>query len=212
MIKVLLADDQPLFTEGIQLMLNAVEGIEVIGISYNGVQAIRLAEAYDPDVILMDIEMPIMNGIEATKIIVKEMGLKSRIILLTTFDHDEYIIHGLQLGAIGYLLKAGNQNDLIEAIRQASVGNAWIDPAISSKMLSFINRVPATRLGTSNPLNSRDQTILRLVASGTNNRDIGERLGYAEGTVKRYVSDVLAKLGAADRAHAVAIAKDRGLI
>lgn len=222
-IRVLLADDQALIRDGLAVILNAQPDIEVVGQAADGQEAVELAARLRPDVILMDIRMPRMDGIAATRQI-KETRPTARILILTTYSDDELVFEGIRAGAMGYLLKDITRTRLAEAVRGAARGEAQIDPAVAGQVLAEFQRMADLLHRRAAPLSStadlapiesltpREETILRLMTEGLTNAGIAERLYLSEGTVKNYVSEILGKLQANDRTHAVVLAIKRGLV
>lgn len=217
MIRVLLADDQALIRMGFRMVLDAEADIEVVGEAADGAAAITQAKALNPDVVLMDIRMPGVNGIEATAEITRTLDTK--VLILTTFDLDEYAFGGLRAGASGFLLKDTRPAELIEAIRTVASGEAVVSPRITRRMLEmFAGQLPsgATTSGQVDPriasLTPRETEILRLVARGMSNAEIAAELVVSATTVKTHVGSVLAKLGVRDRVQAVVVAYETGLV
>lgn len=217
MIRVLLADDQALIRMGFRMVLDAEADIEVVGEAADGAAAITQAKALNPDVVLMDIRMPGVNGIEATAEITRTLDTK--VLILTTFDLDEYAFGGLRAGASGFLLKDTRPADLIEAIRTVASGEAVVSPRITRRMLEmFAGQLPsgATASGQVDPriasLTPRETEILCLVARGMSNAEIAAELVVSATTVKTHVGSVLAKLGVRDRVQAVVVAYETGLV
>ena len=217
MIRVLLADDQALIRMGFRMVLDAEADIEVVGEAADGAAAITQAKALNPDVVLMDIRMPGVNGIEATAEITRTLDTK--VLILTTFDLDEYAFGGLRAGASGFLLKDTRPAELIEAIRTVASGEAVVSPRITRRMLEmFAGQLPsgATASGQVDPriasLTPRETEILRLVACGMSNAEIAAELVVSATTVKTHVGSVLAKLGVRDRVQAVVVAYETGLV
>ena len=217
MIRVLLADDQALIRVGFRMVLDAEADIEVVGEAADGAAAITQAKALNPDVVLMDIRMPGVNGIEATAEITRTLDTK--VLILTTFDLDEYAFGGLRAGASGFLLKDTRPAELIEAIRTVASGEAVVSPRITRRMLEmFAGQLPsgATASGQVDPriasLTPRETEILRLVARGMSNAEIAAELVVSATTVKTHVGSVLAKLGVRDRVQAVVVAYETGLV
>ena len=215
-IKILIADDQSLFREALRTLLNAYPGLDIIGDASNGEEALRLAFTLSPDVVLMDLRMPIMDGVEATRKIVK-LGKSIKVIVLTTFDDDETVFEGLRAGAVGYLLKDVSAAKLIEAIRAAYKGEYFLLPSITAKVVSEFSRIsrPVStdpKKTLADPLSNREVEILRYVATGASNKEIADILVISEGTVKNHLSSILSKLGVRDRMQAVLKAKDYGII
>lgn len=214
-IRVILVDDQPVFRTGLRTLLSMQPDIEVVGEASNGAEAIACSINLDPEVILMDVQMPILDGVQATAAL-QEQVPTSRVLLLTTFDDDAYVFRGLQAGAVGYLLKDAEPDDIVKAIRAAAQGTSVLHPSVASKVVAELNRlastvVPQPRI-LSIPLSDREIEIIRLVAAGNSNREIAVALNLTEGTVKNYVRMIMTKLAARDRAHAAVTAKDYGII
>ncbi|MEU9044737.1 MULTISPECIES: response regulator transcription factor [unclassified Kitasatospora] len=218
MTTVLIVDDQPLQRYGFRMLLESQSDTEVVGEAAHGGEAVRLTADLRPDVVLMDIRMPGMDGIEATRQIVASGG-RSRILVLTTFDLDEYAHAALRAGASGFLLKDARPEELLSGIRSVAGGDAVVAPAITRRLLdAYAHRLPIRPPGTApaadprlEALTDREREILIAVANGWTNGEIAQRLVLAESTVKTHVSRVLAKIGARDRVQAVIFAYDRGL-
>jgi DNA-binding NarL/FixJ family response regulator len=219
-IKVLLADDQEIIRTGLTIILNHQPDIEVIGQAADGAQAIDLAKQLQPDVVLMDIKMPKVNGIQATRQIVSALP-QIQIIILTTYDTDDWVFDGIRAGAIGYLLKDTPSQDLALAVRGAMRGESQIDPGVARKVLREFQHVmrdrkPEPKHSADEPeleqLTDREEDVLKLLASGLSNKDIATSLSLSEGTVKNHISAILAKLHANDRTQAVLTALKRGLV
>ena len=214
-IKVLLADDQALFREGLHTLLSVHADLDVVGEAGNGEEALRLAAAHQPDVILMDVQMPVLDGVAATRRLHAEQPA-CRVILLTTFDDDEYVFEGLRAGAVGYLLKDAPSARLVEAIQAAARGESFLQTSVTAKVLAEFARLaqrPAGEpAGLTEPLSERELEILRLVAEGASNKDVAGRLFLAEGTVKNHVTSIFGKLGVSGRLHAVNRARELGLL
>jgi DNA-binding NarL/FixJ family response regulator len=215
-IRVLLADDQALFREGLDTLLSIHKDIEVIGQASNGQEAVDLALKLRPDVILMDMQMPILNGIGATRRL-KQSLPDCRVIVLTTFDDKETIFDALRAGALGYLLKDVDSSQLAESIRVTARGESFLEPSVAAKVVQEFSRVSSLVGGASSevlpePLSQREIELLRLIALGSNNKEIGEALFITEGTVKNHITHILGKLGVRDRIQAALKAKEIGLI
>lgn len=214
-IPVLVVDDQALFREGVVTLLSGQEGIEVVGEAQDGVAALDEVERLAPAVVLMDLRMPRMGGVEATREITARYPAV-RVIVLTTFDDDDDVFEALRAGAAGYLLKDVSSEKLGEAVRVAARGESFLQPSIASKVLAELNRRPARPLAADRelvePLTERERDVLRHLARGASNREIAERVYLAEGTVKNYVSSILGKLGVADRTAAALKARDLGIV
>ena len=214
-IRILLVDDQRLMREGLRTLLELEPGLQVAGEAGDGQAALDAYAALAPDVVLMDIRMPGMDGVEATRRL-REQWPRARVIILTTFDDDASVFEGLRAGALGYLLKDVSGHDLAEAVRTVAGGGALIEPSVARRVLAEFARLapPARPLdaGLAEPFSERERDIVRLLAAGLSNREIGDRLCLAEGTVKNYVTSILQKLGARDRTQAALRARERGLI
>jgi DNA-binding NarL/FixJ family response regulator len=213
-IRVLIADDQALVRSGFRLILQTRPDIEVVGEAGDGEEAVRLAAELDPDVILLDIRMPNLDGIQATERIVASGG-SARILVLTTFDLDEYVYGAIRAGASGFLLKDVQPADLTDAIRLVAGGNALLGPTVTRRLLERFGDEPAGPSGRAalpGSLTEREQEILRLVAEGLSNAEIAGRLFLGETTVKTHVSNLLRKLGVRDRVQAVILAYDAGIV
>ena len=209
-ITVLIADDQRLMREGLATLLALVSGIRIVGQANDGAEAITLARQLHPDVILMDVQMPHTDGVAATKTIRAELP-QTQVIILTTFDDEEYVRNGLRAGACGYLLKDMPSEQLAEAIRAAARGDSPISPSVARKLVNLVAHIPSAQ-ALAEPLSEREIEVLRLMASGSSNKEIAEALVIAEGTAKNHVSNILSKLEARDRAQAVARGKELGLL
>jgi len=211
---VLLVDDQRLMREGLRTLLELEPGIEVVGEAGNGEEALAAYERLRPDVVLMDVRMPVMDGVEATRRL-RARFPDARVIILTTFDDDEYVFEGLRGGALGYLLKDVSVHDLVEAIHTVMAGGVLIEPSVARKVVAELARLrpPApTPIRLPEPLSEREREVLQLLAEGLTNREIAERLFLAEGTVKNYVTTILGKIGARDRTQAALRAHELGLL
>lgn len=213
-IKILIADDQKLIREGLKVLLEMEEDFEIIGEAKNGVEAYEFYIKLKPDIVLMDIQMPVMNGVEAIKKI-KEVDSQAKIIILTTFDDDLYVYDGLKSGALGYVLKDTSIEKLSETIRIVYKGGALIEPSITKKILSEISKIEKPKIKKEElieELNLREIEILKLISKGYTNQEIAEKLNLSVGTVKNYVTTILQKIGARDRTEAALIAKEIGII
>jgi DNA-binding NarL/FixJ family response regulator len=218
-IRVLLADDQDIIRTGLTIILNHQADIEVVGQAADGVEAVELAQLLQPDVILMDIKMPRLNGIQATRQIMTALP-RTQIIILTTYDTDDWVFDGIRAGAIGYLLKDASGDNLAEAVRGALRGESQMDPTVARKVLrEFQHATSVSKAATPAPkeeplekLTDREEEILKLLAAGLSNREIAQQLSLSEGTVKNHISAILAKLHANDRTQAVLTALKRGLV
>ncbi len=214
-IRVLIADDQALVRSGFRMILEARDDLEVVGEAENGSRAIELASELGPDVVLMDVRMPVLDGVEATRRLL-EGGSEARVIILTTFDLDEYVFEALRAGASGFLLKDVQPAQLVEAIRVVASGEALLAPSITRRLLDrFAATLEASEQKPPPELDSltpRELEILRLVAGGLSNAEIAAELVVSETTVKTHVSSVLRKLHLRDRVQAVVLAYEAGLV
>lgn len=215
MIRLLIVDDQRLMREGLRTLLELEPDLEIAGEAEDGLSAIEQYEALQPEVVLMDIRMPRLDGVEATRRL-RQRWPEARVIILTTFDDDAYVFDGLRAGALGYLLKDVSGSELAEAIRKVAGGGALIEPSVARKVLAEFARLaePASSPAESlpEPLSARELEVLRLLAQGASNKQIASRLYLAEGTVKNYISAVLDKLNVEDRTQAALRARELGLI
>jgi two-component system, NarL family, response regulator LiaR len=209
-IRVLIVDDHEIVRRGIQAALSEVEGIQLVGEAASGREAVAQAEKLQPDVIVMDLVMPEMNGVEATRAILARLP-KSRILVLTSFAADENVFPAIQAGALGYLLKDTNVSQLVRAIEQVRAGEPSLDPTIARKVLHELAHPAADRPLTPEPLSAREMEVLRLVARGMTNEEIASKLVVSEATVRTHVSNVLGKLQLANRVQATLYALREGL-
>jgi len=215
-IRVLIADDQQLVREGLRVLLDLIPDICVAGEASNGAEAIERARQLEPDVVLMDVQMPKLDGVAATRQI-QETCPEVKIIILTTFDDDEYVFEGLRAGAAGYLLKDVSSEQLAEAIRAAACGEAFIHPSVTRKVVAELTRLTERERVRREqpliePLSPREMEVLALLAKSLSNQEIADRLYIAPGTVKNHVSNILSKLDARDRTQAVLQAQELGLL
>ncbi|GAA0277809.1 response regulator [Cryptosporangium japonicum] len=214
-IQVLLADDQPLLRTGFRMVLGAEADLDVVGEAGDGVEAVELTRRLLPSVVLMDVRMPRLDGVAATRAIVAA-GLPTRVLVLTTFDLDEYVVGALRAGASGFLSKDVPAEDLIAAIRTVAAGEAVVTPRILRRLLDqFADRLPEPGVDPRSPLSvltDREQEVLTLMARGKSNGEIARELFVSETTVKTHVGHVLTKLGIRDRVQAVIFAYETGLV
>jgi DNA-binding NarL/FixJ family response regulator len=211
-IRLLIVDDQALFREGLRTLLSVQPGMEVVGEAGNGEEALRRSADLQPDVVLMDLQMPVLDGAAATRRL-KAQQPSARVIVLTTFDDDENVFEGLRAGAVGYLLKDTPSSKLVEAIRLAARGESFLEPSVAAKVVSEFARLsPRPAEALAEPLSEREIEVLRLVARGESNREIAAELVIAEGTVKNHLTNILAKLNVSDRTEAAVKARELGLI
>jgi len=215
-IRVLLVDDQALFREGLETLLSVHNDIQVVGQARNGQEAVEVAAKVRPDVILMDVRMPVLDGVRATSLL-KKAQPHCRVIVLTTFDDDEYIFDALRTGAVGYLLKDVASVQLVEAIRAAARGESILEPSVAAKVIAEFTRVssmvPSAQMEQLvEPLSERELEILALIVKGASNKEISSQLYIAEGTVKNHITHILSKLGVRDRMQAAVKARELGLM
>ena len=213
MIRVCLVEDQTLVRQGIQTLLDLVDDIDVVAEAKDGDEALRVILQSKPDVVLLDMYLPKRNGLEVLRELKRSEFLPPTLIL-TTFDEDKFVIGGLQAGAKGYLLKDVSLDQLTSAIRTLAGGGTLVYPAVTQRLLDNLDRIQCDFPSTEapEPLSGREMEILRLVARGYNNREIADALSIAEGTVKNYISSILAKMGVRDRTRAVLKALEQGLL
>ncbi len=212
-IRVLIAEDQTLMREGLRTILELEDGFSVAGLASDGREAVAKALALRPDVVLMDVQMPELDGVQATAELTRALP-EARVIILTTFDYDSYVFEGIRAGASGYLLKDTPAAELLAAIRRVHGGESIVQPSVAARLIAEFSRQRggAAREPEYEALSERERDVLRLLGDGLSNREIGDRLALAEGTVKNYVSTILAKLHAANRTHAARLAREQGLI
>lgn len=224
-IRVLIVDDQDIVRRGLEIILNSQPGIRVVGQAADGREAIEQAQALHPDVVLMDLKMPRLSGVQATRRITEALPA-TQVVILTTYDTDNLVFDGVRAGAKGYLLKDAPEETIIEAVRGVMRGESQLDPGVARKVLQAFHSLPQKRdqvdrtrqpatgdeLPPLEKLTRREEEVLDLVAGGLSNREIAERLSLSEGTVKNHVSNILGKLQANDRTQAVIIALKRGLV
>jgi DNA-binding NarL/FixJ family response regulator len=213
MIRVCLIDDQTLVRQGIRSLLELASEIEVIGEAPDGKAGLELIQNVKPDVVLLDLQMPVLNGIGVLKAL-KDSGYFPPVLILTTFDDDELVLEGLKSGAKGYLLKDVSLEQLVDAIRDLHQGKTLIQPAVTERLLRGLQTVSGEvkSFEVPSPLTERELEILRLMASGYSNKEIAKAFDVAEGTVKNHVSSVLSKLGVRDRTRAVLKGLESGII
>ncbi|MFB7255953.1 MULTISPECIES: response regulator [Streptomyces] len=214
-IKVMIADDQMMVRQGFTVLLNAQPDIEVVGQAVDGADAVAKVAELAPDVVLMDIRMPGMGGIEATSVITAVPDAAVKVLVLTTFDLDEYVYEALRAGASGFLLKDASADQLAEAVRVVAAGEALLSPNITKRLITEFSRLGAPRAPSRariEALTERETEVLSLIAQGLSNAEISEHLVLAEQTVKTHVSRILVKLGLRDRTQAAVFAYETGLI
>ena len=213
MIRIVLADDQALFREALRMLISSQQDLDVVGEAANGEEVIQLANSCRPNVVLMDLQMPIMNGVAATRQLHSQLP-DCRVIALTTFDGDEYVFDCLRAGAVGYLLKDAPSENLFAAIRAAARGESFLQPSVTTRVIAEFTRLsdqpvqPSTLI---EPLSDREEEVLRLIAKGSSNREIADALFITEGTVKNHVTNILSKLDVRDRTQAALKARELGV-
>ncbi len=212
MIRILICDDQAIVCEGLRVIFDSDPDIEVVGMAHDGSQAIDIIPKLQPDLVVMDLKMPIMNGVQATRII-RERFASVHVLVLTTYDDDEWVFDAIRSGADGYLLKDTPRENLIAAIKDTIAGKTHVDPAVAGKLFGAIQQSrKITDSGVADQLSEREREVLRLLAKGFTNADIAQHLYLSEGTIRNYVSEVLAKLKVADRTQAALMAVRYGLV
>jgi DNA-binding NarL/FixJ family response regulator len=214
MIRILIADDQALFREALGTLISLQADFEVVGEAANGAEACTMAQSLRPAVVLMDLQMPVVDGVTATRLLRAEQP-DCRVIALTTFDDDEYVFECLRAGAVGYLLKDAPSENLFAAIRAAARGESFLQPSVTTRVLAEFTRLSDQPKTSSaelvEPLSEREREILRLISQGASNREIADKLFITEGTVKNHVSNILGKLDVRDRTQAALKARELGL-
>ncbi len=217
-VRVLIVDDQQLMRDGIASLLKLQDGLEIVGMAANGQEAVELATSQQPDVILMDVRMPILDGVAATEQIHRQMPA-CKILMLTTFNDETYVLEALQVGASGYLLKDLPARDLAQAIQAVHRGIYQLDPTVADQLKALLSRAQTAReqpgalkATDEADLTERELEVLRLIARGATNREIAEALVISEGTVKNHISNILGRLNLRDRTQAAIYARDHGLL
>ncbi len=213
-IRVVVVDDQELVRSGFSMMLDAQPDIEVVGEAEDGEEAVAVARRFDPDVVLMDVRMPRMDGIEATRRLAgPDVATPVKVVILTTFDLDEYVFDALRAGASGFLLKDVRREDLVHAVRVVAAGEALLAPSITRRLIEdYASRPVSLPAADISVLTPREREVLELIGQGANNAEIGSSLVVSEATVKTHVGRVLMKLGLRDRIHAVIYAYEAGIV
>jgi two-component system, NarL family, response regulator LiaR len=211
MIKLLICDDQYVVREGLKAILDTDASLQVVGTAADGAEALELIPGLKPDLVLMDLKMPLMNGVQATRHIHQQYPAV-KVLVLTTYDADEWVFDAIRSGASGYLLKDTQREGLIAAIKDTVAGKNPVDPAVAGKLFTqVVQGAPKPRSALVDQLNDREKEILRLLAAGLSNADIAERLHFSEGTVRNYVSSIFDKLEVSDRTQAAVFALRYGL-
>ena len=214
MVRVLICDDQTVVREGLAAILSTDDEIEVVGLARDGEEALALTATDRPDVVLMDLNMPVMNGIQATQRLCHRYPAV-RVLVLTTYADDAWVVDAIRAGAAGYLLKDTRRDDLVAAVKGTAVGKSFLDPAVAGTLMRQMGAKSVARpvdAGQVDALTERELEVLRLLARGHSNREIAQRMHLAAGTVRNYVSTILQKLGVGDRTQAAVVAFHRGLI
>jgi DNA-binding NarL/FixJ family response regulator len=210
-MKLLLCDDQAVIRDGLEMLLSLEKDFQVIGLAQDGAEAVELAAQKQPDLILMDLKMPLMNGIEATREIHAKFP-NIKILVLTTYDDDEWVFDAIRAGALGYLLKDTPRQKIVEAIRGTMEGKSFVDPAVAGKLLNQVaSKQTQPKSILTDKLTERELDVLRLIAKGVNNSEIAAQLHLSEGTVRNHVSAILEKLNVSDRTQAAVIAIQHGI-
>jgi DNA-binding NarL/FixJ family response regulator len=210
-----LADDQPLVRGGFRLILEVEEDIEVVGEASDGEAAVAVTRELQPDLVLMDIQMPKVDGLEATRRVAQDAAIRSRVLILTTFEQDDYVFEALRAGASGFLLKNAAPEELVRAVRIVAAGDALLAPSITRRVIADYSRrtaPPKNNARRLDQLTERELEVLRLLATGKSNAELATHLYLGEGTVKTHVSHLLAKLGLRDRVQAVVFAYESGVV
>lgn len=212
MIKILICDDQEIARQGLGMILGAVTDLVVLGAASNGEEAVRLVESLRPDVVLMDLKMPVMNGAQAT-LIIRQRFPATQVLVLTTYDDDEWLFDAIRAGASGYLLKDTPPADLLAAIRHVAQGKSPVDPAVATRILQSVSQQHTVfNPAVADLLSRREIEFLRYMAQGLSNSEIGDKVSLSEGTVRNMISQLFSKLGVTDRTQAVVTAIRYGLI
>ena len=211
MIRVLLVDDQDLVRAGLRIIIGSEPGIEVVGEASDGAEALEKARSLKPDVICMDVQMPGMDGLQATRMLAADPDVTAGILMLTTFNRDDYLFEALHAGASGFLLKTASAESLIEAVQVVARGDALLSPDVTRSVIQQFAR-PAAAVAAPTGLTEREAEVLAQVARGLSNAEIASALFLGEATVKTHVSKILIKLGVRDRVQAVVYAYDNGLV
>ena len=210
-MKVIICDDQAIVRDGLEMLLKLEKDIDVVGTAEDGAEAVEMTAKASPDLVLMDLKMPVMNGVEAIRQI-RAKNPEVKVLVLTTYDDDEWLFDAINAGAAGYLLKDTPRDEVIKVIRGTVAGKVYLDPSVAGRVLEQVSNQSTQPLTTiTDKLTEREIEVLRLLAKGSNNKDIAERLFLSEGTVRNHVSTILSKLGVSDRTQAAVIALQHGL-
>jgi DNA-binding NarL/FixJ family response regulator len=211
-MRVLICDDQALIRDGLEMLLRLEKDIEVIGVAQDGAEAVNLVQQKKPDLVLMDLKMPGLNGVEATRRIHAQTP-DVKILVLTTYDDDVWVFDAIRAGASGYLLKDTPREEVVKAIRGTVAGKTYVDPSVAGRLLAQVAAPQTPPTSTiADKLTDRELSVLRLLARGHSNPDIADRLSLSEGTVRNYISTILTKLEVADRTQAAVLAIQQGLV
>ena len=212
MIKLLICDDQYVVREGLKAIFETDADLQVVGVAADGIEALELLPKLQPDLVLMDLKMPVMNGVQATRHI-RQKYPDVKILVLTTYDADEWVFDAIRSGAAGYLLKDTQREALIAAVKDTMAGQTPVDSAVAGKLFAqVVQGTPSPQSSLVDTLTEREKDILRLLGTGLSNADIAARLYFSEGTVRNYISSILDKLGVADRTQAAVLALRSGLV
>jgi DNA-binding NarL/FixJ family response regulator len=210
-MKVVICDDQAIVRDGLEMLLKLEPDINVVGVAEDGAAAVEMVAKKQPDIVLMDLKMPVMNGVEATRQI-RARHPETKVLVLTTYDDDEWLFDAIKAGASGYLLKDTPRDEVVRAIKGTMSGKAYVDPVVAGRILGQVAGEPTRSTTTlTDKLTDRETEVLRLLARGLNNTDISQQLFLSEGTVRNHISAILAKLGVSDRTQAALIALQHGL-
>lgn len=212
MISVLIADDQALVRGGLEMILSSQSDIEVVGVAEEGARAVRLAQQLAPDVVLLDVRMPIMDGLEAARRILGSATIHTKVVMLTTFDLDEYVYEALVAGASGFLLKETRPEVLADAVRTVAGGEALLAPSVLRRLVAEHGTPSPSERARLATLTEREMEVLRRIGRGSNNEEIATELWVSESTVKTHITRIFGKLGLRDRAQAVVLAYESGLV
>ena len=212
-IRIVLADDQPLVRAGFRMILEAEDDFDIVGEAGDGAEAVATTQRLQPHVVLMDVQMPQLDGLEATRRIAKDPNTRTRVLILTTFERDDYVFDALRAGASGFMLKNAAPEDLVRAVRIVAAGEALLAPSITRRVIDdYAQRSPPVKNAALDQLTERELEVLRLLATGKSNAELAQQLYLGEGTVKTHVSHLLRKLGLRDRVQAVVFAYEHGLV